>query len=91
MAEEFKFNGESFTAYPVTYGEEFKTIGGWICRPEPGLFLYSGLGMGDYYSKTGVKVWMPNDKSPRLLAEAEGVRFYFEDSFSGYQRTYLGD
>lgn len=45
-----------------------------------GLFIYSGFGMGNYYSASGEKVWC-NHSQARDHAKAEGVELLYWDSF----------
>lgn len=45
-----------------------------------GLFLYSGLGAGQYYSNTGECLFLSADDAEKI-ADKEGAPFVFHDSF----------
>ena len=57
---------------------------------KPGLFFYSGFGMGKYFSKTGEVLWVETSEAQEQ-AHKEEVKFVFKDSFTYYSPTYLGD
>lgn len=56
----------------------------------PGLFWYSGFGMGHLYLPDGRRVWCSSSEAG-TLARAANVEMTFKDSFTYYQGTYLGD
>lgn len=59
-------------------------------HPFPGLFYYSGFGMGHYYSLDGTVHWVSRSEA-RELATREGASYSCVDSLEGYQPVYLGD
>lgn len=54
-----------------------------------GLFLYSGFGMGNYFSKNGSIVWRKSTNANNQAKEEE-VSFRYVDRLNGYKGTYLG-
>ena len=72
-------------------GSKKKTMGGYSITLKPGLYLYSGFGVGTYYSVDGRCYSQNNTREVRDRANNEGVKFVFRDTFDGYQATYLGD
>lgn len=72
-------------------GDEFKFIhSNRTIKLKPGLFIYSGFGMGEYYSSDGFKYWCLTSEA-RAQAEKENVKYDSQDSLEGYKATYLGD
>jgi hypothetical protein len=59
-------------------------------HPFPGLFYYSGFGMGHYYSTDGTAHWAASSEA-KDLAASEGVKYVYVDALEGYQAVYLGD
>jgi hypothetical protein len=56
----------------------------------PGLFWYSGFGMGSLYLPDGSILWCCTTEA-REECKARGLDFRFQDSFAFFQATYLGD
>ena len=71
-------------------GDTVRYITGESMPITPGLFFYSGLGMGDLYRPDGTKQWCRTTEATRLCRE-DGVDCIHRDKFDGYCATYLGD
>ena len=55
-----------------------------------GLFIYSGMGYGNYYSTDGNVYWCSTTESYNM-AEEDGVDHRFRDALEGHKPVYLGD
>mgnify|MGYP001412603915 CR=1 FL=1 len=51
-----------------------------FCFGEPGVFLYSGFGMGLYLAKSGLAKWCWTTEAVRLAKE-EGLTYRYIDTF----------
>lgn len=56
----------------------------------PGLFWYSGLGMGTFFAPGGQKHWCPKSESEKL-ASIYRVQWTFVDSFEGFTPISIKD
>ncbi len=56
----------------------------------PGLFWYSGFGMGNYFSAAGKVYWHSSSEAANH-ARGEGVKFDWVDSMKHYVPVALGD
>ena len=56
----------------------------------PGLFEYSGLGMGTLHVEDGKEEWMSFDKAYPRCQEL-GLKYQYVDKLEGFQFVYLGD
>jgi len=72
-------------------GSIYRSMGGYDIEKVPGLYVYSGFGVGTYYSKDGKYYSAANNSEVRERAKEEGVKFRWIDTFDGYRATYLGD
>lgn len=71
-------------------GDEVTFVTGYKRTIFPGLYFYSGLGMGHLYLPEGRIYWCDSGEAQQLC-KAAGVEYKFVDSFSGYRATALGD
>ena len=60
---------------------------------KPGLFLYSGLGVGSLFLSFGEEIeYVSCTRSEACsIAGANNMEYKFIDSFEGYNSTYVGD
>lgn len=70
---------------PVEFYASKKTL-----VPQPGLFFYSGLGMGNLFLPDGTVRWMTTTEAQEAAARW-GVQYRFVDSFKDYVPIALGD
>lgn len=87
-AEKSSVRNEAYL--PQKRPKQKQMMDGLSIEVKPGLFVYSGFGIGTYYSKIGFEISC-NPSSARLMAEAEGVKYQYRDTFQFYKPTYLGD
>ena len=71
-------------------GDEVTYVTGYKRTIFPGLFFYSGLGMGHLYAPEGKIYWCSSEDAHKLCTLAN-VKYEFKDSFDGYRATALGD
>lgn len=73
-------------------GERVKYYGqDRYCDVFAGLYWYSGLGSGTYFSKTGDRVENLSPQEANAIARDEGIEMTFIDSFGGYRHTFVGN
>lgn len=49
---------------------------------KPGLFVYSGFGMGHYFSVSGCVVWTDKDSAANMARTEKSPWLYFDPLFS---------
>jgi hypothetical protein len=63
---------------------------GYELAPYPGLFYYSGFGLGYLYKADGTREWMSFTEAVKESAEL-GLNFSFVDSMEGFKITAVQD
>lgn len=74
--------GEMHAGKSYAAGDTYRCDNGKRLTLMPGLFIYSGFGMGHYYGADGVTHWT-NGTGARERARAEGVTFAWCDALTG--------
>ena len=87
--------GQHVTLYKNSWlpGGKFRYFTGEESSIYPGLFVYSGFGMGYLYLSDGSKAWCSPSEAQTICRESKeaGVVFRYVDSFHGYSPIALGD
>lgn len=71
-------------------GDEVTYVAGTKRKITPGLYFYSGFGVGDVYLPGGEIRSCSSDEA-YAACEKAGVEYRFVDSFDGYRGIALGD